>query len=106
PSTLPASISILAGSTLAVAVCSAASAGGRKMAQASSATAEAPRSKPRVDICCRWFYTPLITVKDVMKGEDRLGDGSVNWQFAPLDQRYLCQAQVLSSFASASINVR
>src|SRR5262245_32070595 len=69
------------------------------MAQASKATAAATRNKPRVDICCRWFDTPLITVKDVMKGKDRLGDGSANWQFAPLDQRSLCQAQALSSVA-------
>jgi len=41
-----------------------------------------------------------------MKGKDRLGDGSANWQFAPLDQRSLCQAQALSSVASASINLR
>ena len=34
-----------------------------------------------------------------MKGKDRLGNGSANWQFAPLDQRSLCQAQALSSVA-------
>jgi hypothetical protein len=47
---------------------------------------------------------PESTDKDVMKGKDRLGDGSANWQ--PLDQRSLCQAQALSSVAAASINVR
>jgi len=41
-----------------------------------------------------------------MKGKGRLGDGSANWQIAPLDQRPLCQAQALSSVAAASINVR
>jgi len=41
-----------------------------------------------------------------MKGKDRLGDGSANWQFAPLDQRPFGQAQALSSVAAASINVR
>jgi len=41
-----------------------------------------------------------------MKGKERLGDGSANWQFAPLDLRSICQAQALSSVASASINVR
>jgi hypothetical protein len=41
-----------------------------------------------------------------MKAKDRLGDGSANWQFAPLDQMSLCQAKVLSSVAAASINVR
>jgi len=40
-----------------------------------------------------------------MKAKDRLGDGSANWQFAPLDQRPFGQAQALSSVASASINV-
>src|SRR5262245_61571074 len=49
---------------------------------------------------------PESTDQDVMKGKDRLGDGSANWQFAPLDQRSLCQAQALSSVAAASINVR
>src|SRR5262245_56922390 len=49
---------------------------------------------------------PESTDKDVMKWKDRLGDGSANWQFAPLDQRSLCQAQALSSVASAAINVR
>jgi hypothetical protein len=49
---------------------------------------------------------PESTDKDVMKGKDRLGDGSANCQFAPLDQRSLCQAQALSSVAAASINVR
>jgi len=34
-----------------------------------------------------------------MKGKDRLGDGSANWQFAPLDQRPFGQAQALSSLA-------
>src|SRR5262245_50700961 len=42
---------------------------------------------------------PESTDKDVMKGKDRLGDGSANWQFAPLDQRSICQAQALSSVA-------
>jgi hypothetical protein len=42
---------------------------------------------------------PESTDKNEMKGKDRLGDGSANWQFAPLDQRFLCQAQALSSFA-------
>ena len=46
------------------------------------------------------------TDKDVMKEKDRLGDGSANWQFAPLDQRPFSQAQALSGVASASINVR
>jgi len=41
-----------------------------------------------------------------MKAKDRLGDGSANWQFAPLDQRSLYQAQALSSVAAALINVR
>src|SRR5262249_10800787 len=49
---------------------------------------------------------PESTDKDVMKGKDRPGDGSANWQFAPLDQRSLCQAEALSTVASASINVR
>ena len=49
---------------------------------------------------------PESADKDVMKGKDRLGEGSANWQFAPLDQRSFCQAQALSSVASASINVR
>ena len=39
------------------------------------------------------------TDKDVMKGKDRLGDGSANWQFASLDQRPLCMAQAISSVA-------
>jgi len=42
---------------------------------------------------------PESTDKDVMKGKDRLGDGSANWQFAPLNQRSICQAQALSSVA-------
>jgi len=42
---------------------------------------------------------PESTDKGVMKGIDRLGDGSANWQFAPLDQRSLCKAQALSSVA-------
>ena len=41
-----------------------------------------------------------------MKGKERRGDGSANWQFAPPDQRSLRQAQALSSVAAASINVR
>jgi hypothetical protein len=49
---------------------------------------------------------PESTDKGVMKEKDRLGDGSANWQFAPLDQRPLCQALALSSVAAASINVR
>jgi len=49
---------------------------------------------------------PESTDKDVMKGKDSLGEGSANWQFAPLDQRSICQALALSSLASASINVR
>jgi hypothetical protein len=48
---------------------------------------------------------PESTDKGVMKGKDRLGDGSANWQFAPLDQRSLCQALALSSVAAASTNV-
>jgi hypothetical protein len=42
---------------------------------------------------------PESTDKDIMKGKDRLGDGSANWQFAPLDQRPFDQAQALSSVA-------
>jgi hypothetical protein len=49
---------------------------------------------------------PESTDKDVMEGKDRLGDGSANWQFAPLDQRSLCQAQALSSVPATSTNVR
>src|SRR5262249_47419475 len=49
----------------AVAVCSAASAGGRRMAQASSATAATTRRRPWVDSCCRWLDTPLITFEDL-----------------------------------------
>ncbi len=41
-----------------------------------------------------------------MKGKDRLGEGSANWQFAPPDQRPFGQAKALSSLAAASINVR
>ena len=42
---------------------------------------------------------PESTDKDVIKGKDRLSDGSANWQFAPLDQRPICQAQALSGVA-------
>src|SRR5262245_39208726 len=42
---------------------------------------------------------PESTDKGVMKGKDRLGDGSANWQFAPLDQRPFGQAQGLSCVA-------
>jgi len=42
---------------------------------------------------------PESTDKGVMKGKDRLGDGSANRQFAPLDQRPFGQAQALSSVA-------
>ena len=49
---------------------------------------------------------PESTDKDVMKGKDRLGDGSANCQFAPLDQSPFGQAQALSSVAAAAINVR
>jgi len=34
-----------------------------------------------------------------VKAKDRHGDGSANWQFAPLNQRALCQTKVLSSIA-------
>src|SRR5262245_449380 len=49
---------------------------------------------------------PESTDRRVMKGKDRLGDGSANCQFAPLDQRPFGQAQALSCVASAPINVR
>jgi len=42
---------------------------------------------------------PESTDKDILKGKDRLDDGSANWQFAPLDQRPFGQAQALSSVA-------
>jgi len=42
---------------------------------------------------------PESTDKDVMKGKDRLGDGSANWQLAPPDQRPFGKAQALSCVA-------
>src|SRR5690349_5545163 len=65
----------------AVEVCSAASAGWRKMTQASSATAATARRRPWVDSCCRWLDTPLITFEDLSTCASPFGN------FAPLRLR-------------------